>query len=182
METKTIITTQKQSLSISIAEFLLMFFLGAFAMVLHAKFRFPLNLPGRHGLEFMMLLLIGRNLTQLRFSGFASSLGVSAMLFVPFLGFHDPFMAAVFILPGIAIDIFYNAFPAQNKKIWMLALASGIAYSLIPISRMIISYFTGFVYESLITGLLFPVFTHFVFGFIGGLGGTALVKAFGKKK
>jgi hypothetical protein len=74
--------------------------------------------------------------------------------------------------------------PASNAtpRIWMLALASGIAYALIPVSRMIISMFTGFMYESLLTGLMYPLFTHFSFGFIGGMGGTALVKAFRKKK
>lgn len=87
METKSTIITKKQSINLSIAGFIFMFMLGAFAMILHAKFRLPLHLPGRHGLEFMLLLLIGKNITQLRFSGLAASMGVSSMLFVPFLGF-----------------------------------------------------------------------------------------------
>jgi hypothetical protein len=182
MELKSTLITQKQSIGLSIAEFLLMFLLGAMAIVLHARLRIPLHLPGRHGIEFMMLLLIGRNVTHFRFSGLYASLGIASMLFVPVLGFKDPFMMVVFILPGIAIDVFYNAFPKINKNIWMLALASGIAYALIPVSRMIISMFTGFMYESLLTGLMYPLFTHFSFGFIGGMGGTALVKAFRKKK
>lgn len=182
MNSNTILSTDKQSIGISIAEFLLLFLLGAMAIVLHARLRIPLHLPGRHGIEFMMLLLIGRNVTHFRFSGLYSSLGVASMLMIPVLGFKDPFMLAIFILPGIAIDIFYNVFPRLNKKIWMLALASGFAYSLIPVSRLLISLFTGYMYESLLTGLLFPFFTHFAFGFIGGLGGTALVKVFKKNK
>lgn len=182
METKTTIITKKQSINLSIAGFILMFILGAFAMILHAKFRLPLHLPGRHGLEFMLLLLIGKNITQLRFSGLAASMGVSSMLFVPFLGFHDPFMAAVFVLPGIAMDVIFYFFPKLNSKIWMQAIVAGISYSIIPLSRFIISDITGIIYGSLIGGLFYPFLTHFIFGFIGGLGGTSLVKVLSKKK
>lgn len=182
MEIKTTILAKKQSINLSIAGFILMFMFGALAMILHAKFRLPLHLPGRHGLEFMLLLLIGKNITQLRFSGLAASMGVSSMLFVPFLGFKDPFMAAVFVLPGIAMDVIFYFFPKLNSKMWMQALVAGISYSIIPISRFIISDITGIIYGSLISGLLYPILTHFTFGFIGGLGGTSLVKVIRKKK
>jgi len=182
MDTNDKIFIQEKSISNNIAAFLLMFLLGAMAIVLHARLRIPLHLPGRHGIEFMMLLMIGRSLTQFRFSGLYASMGVASMLMIPVLGFKDPFMMVVFILPGIAIDVFYNVFPRLNKKIWMLALASGAAYALIPLSRMIISMFTGYFYTSLLSGLLFPFLTHFAFGFIGGLGGSALIKAFKKNK
>ncbi|NVN95129.1 MAG: hypothetical protein HXX18_07600 [Bacteroidetes bacterium] len=178
----TTIASEKRSLSLTIAEFILLFLLGAMAIVLHARLRIPLRLPGRHGIEFMMLLLIGRNISKFRFASSFSSLGVASMLVIPMLGFKDPFMSVVFILPGIAIDSFYNVFPKINKNIWFLALAAGIAYALIPISRLLISLSTGFVYESLLGSFFYPLATHFVFGFIGGLGGSALVKAFNKKK
>ncbi len=176
------VTVKKQTLSLTIAEFMLLFLLGAMAIVLHSKLRIPLHLPGRHGIEFMMLLLIGRNISSFRFASSFSSLGVASILVVPMLGFKDPFMSVVFILPGIAIDLFYNAFPKINKNIWLLALAAGFAYALIPVSRLIISLSTGFMYESFVGGFLYPLATHFVFGFIGGLGGTALVKAITKRK
>ncbi len=172
-----IIASKNRSLSLTIAEFVLLFLLGAMAIVLHARLRIPLHLPGRHGIEFMMLLLIGRNISKFRFATSLSSLGVASMLVIPMLGFKDPFMSVVFILPGLAIDLFYNAFPKINKNIWFLALAAGIAYALIPISRLIISLSTGFMYESMLGGFVYPLATHFGFGFIGGLGGSALVKA-----
>jgi hypothetical protein len=176
------IAIQKRTFALTIAEFMLLFLLGATAIVLHSKLRIPLHLPGRHGIEFMLLLLIGRNISSFRFACSFSSLGVASMLVIPMLGFKDPYMSVVFILPGIATDLFYNAFPKINKNIWLLALAAGFAYALIPVSRLIISLSTGFMYESLLGGFLYPLATHFIFGFIGGLGGSALVKAFNKKK
>ncbi|MFZ4741479.1 MAG: hypothetical protein ACOYLE_09990 [Bacteroidales bacterium] len=176
------IAIQKRTFALTIAEFMLLFLLGATAIVLHSKLRIPLHLPGRHGIEFMLLLLIGRNISSFRFASSFSSFGVASMLVIPMLGFKDPFMLVIFILPGITIDLFYNTFPKINKNIWLLALAAGFAYALIPISRLIISLSTGFMYESFLGGFLYPLATHFVFGFIGGLGGTALVKAIKNRK
>jgi len=180
MNTSTI--TQKKTLALTIAEFIFLFLLGATAIVLHSKLRIPLHIPGRHGIEFMLLLLIGRSVSSFRFAVSISSLGVAAMLLVPMLGFRDPFMAVTFILPGIAIDLLYNIFPKIHKNIWLLALAAGFAYALIPISRLLISLSTGYMYASFLGGFLYPLATHFVFGFTGGLGGSALVKAFKRKK
>jgi hypothetical protein len=174
--------SQKRSLALSIAEFIFLFLLGATAIVLHSKLRIPLHLPGRHGIEFMMLLLIGRSVSSFRYASSISTLGVSAMLVVPMLGFTDPFVAVNFILPGIAIDLCYNIFPKIHKNIWLLALSAGIAYALIPISRLLISLSTGYMYASFLGGFLYPLATHFGFGFIGGLGGSALVKAVSKRK
>jgi len=174
--------SQKRNLSISIAETIFLFLLGAIAIVFHSKLRIPLHLPGRHGIEFMMLLLIGRSFSSFRFAASISSLGVAAMLVVPVLGFKDPFIAISLILPGLLMDLFYNIFPKLNKNIWMLALAAGLAYALIPISRLLISFSTGYMYASFLGGFLYPLATHFGFGFIGGLGGSALVKAVRKRK
>ena len=61
------VASEKKSLSglrsktnLSAVEALLMLGLGAAAVVLHQTLRAPLNLPGRHGLEWMALLVIGR--------------------------------------------------------------------------------------------------------------------------
>ncbi|MFZ4398990.1 MAG: hypothetical protein ACOYO1_03060 [Bacteroidales bacterium] len=175
-------TFQRKTFALTLAEFIFLFLLGAMAIVLHSRLRIPLHLPGRHGIEFMMLIIIGRSFSSFRFASSFSSLGVASMLIIPILGFKDPFVSIVFILPGFAVDLFYNSFPKFNKNIWALALASGFAYALIPVSRLVISLSTGYLYESFLGGFLYPLATHFIFGFIGGLGGSSLIKAFKKKK
>ena len=181
MEIKSTTTVQHRSSALTIAEFILLFLLGAFAIVLHARLRIPLHLPGRHGIEFMMLLLIGRSISSFRFASSLSSLGVASMLFIPILGFKDPFILVVFILPGMLIDLFYNTLPKIKNNIWLLALIAGIAYALIPIARLLISISTGYLYESFLGGFMYPLAMHFVFGFMGGLGGISLMKAIKRK-
>jgi hypothetical protein len=182
MEIKSTTKVQNHSNALTIAEFILLFLLGSLAIVLHARLRIPLHLPGRHGIEFMLLLLAGRSISTFRFATSLSSLGVASMLMIPVLGFKDPFMLGIFVLPGIIIDLFYNSLPKIKDNIWILALVSGIAYAIIPITRILISVSTGYIYESFLGGFMYPFIMHFIFGFIGGLAGSSLVKAVKRKR
>lgn len=157
------------------------FLIGAVAITLHAKFRIPLKLPGHHGVIFMFLILVGRNLSRFKFASSISALGIAGMLFIPFLGFSDPFMTAVVILPCVCIDVCYHLFSQSISKLWFWALVAGVAYSLIPIMRLIITFFTGFPNHSLFGGFAYPFFSHFVFGLIGGFLGAGIVFALRKK-
>jgi len=48
---------------------------GLLAIILHAKLRSPLRLPGHHGLEFMALMIIGRNISRFSYASSISSIG-----------------------------------------------------------------------------------------------------------
>lgn len=169
---------------VNIAEAALMFIFGAIAIILHAKFKSGMKIPGHHGIEFMALMLAGRSITRIKFSSMFFSIGVASMIFMPFVGFRDPFMAFVFTVPGIALDIFTNMNLLKSKyKIVIIALA-GFSYALIPIVRFIITGFTPVKYPSLIGGPVYPFFTHFVSAAIGaaiGIGAISLIKKLSKK-
>lgn len=149
-------------------EWVLLFLFGALAILAHSKLRIPLRIPGHHGLEFMLLMLIGRGLSEEKFASSIFSLGVASLIFIPGLGFKDPFMTMVYILPGIAMDFFYLTLVKSIRKDWVLALASGFSYALIPIFRVLISSLTGFIYPSLMGGIFYPIILHFIFGSVGG--------------
>ena len=100
------------------------------------------------------------------------------MLVMP-LGFNDPFMPVMYMLPGLLLDVFYSLFRSKNHNIIFVALLSGVAYFTIPLIRMIITLATGFFYGSFIGGFVYPIIMHFVFGAIGGmiaLGAFSLIK------
>lgn len=176
---------QKITLSLSanktillIAEMLLLFGIGMLAITLHARLRIPLHLSGHHGIEFMAIFVAGRMFSKIPTASSISSLGVGSLLFVPILGFHDPFMSLVFMLPGFVLDLFCYFTNKWKSSMLFIALVAGLAYATIPVSRMIIHLVTGYPYGSLITGLLYPLFTHFIFGFIGGLLGSGVYRSF----
>ena len=163
-------------------EALLLFALGGLAMVLHAKMRIPIRVPGHHGLEFMALMIGGRSISRMPIASTVSGMGVAAFCLLPFLGFRDPFMPIVFFIPGLLIDLGFNVFPKLKAKVWFLGLVAALAHVSIPVTRTIISLVTGYQYGSLQGGLLYPLSTYLEFGLMGGLLGAGVVWAFRRKK
>jgi hypothetical protein len=165
---KTSSRTFQTNISLSILEIILLTLISAVGVVLHARFRFPLHLPGHWGIIYMGLLFSGRLFSQKKYASSLSSLGAAFMLLMP-LGFKDPFMPVMYMLPGLLLDVFYHVFRSKNHHILFVLLLSGIAYMTIPLLRMIISLSTGLFYGSFVGGFLYPLFMHFAFGAIGGL-------------
>jgi len=167
-------------------EYLILFGIGIIAILLHARLRTPLNLPGHHGLEFMALLMAGRVASKIKWASSISSVGIGLMLLFPVFGFSDPFMGIVYMFPGIVIDVFYNLTWKSRVHLLTLTLISGLAYYAIPLSRLAINVFTGYPYPSFIKhGYLIPLLYYFLFGAAGGFVGTGITKSilnkFGKK-
>jgi hypothetical protein len=165
-----------QSRSYSLAlEIGMLLGLGMLGIVLHARLRLGLGIPGHHGLLFMALLMAGRTSSKLPWASSISSLGVASLLFFPFLGFKDPFIALIYLLPGLGLDLLYkNA--RLKSKIWYLALIGGVAYMLIPLSRLTLHFSLHIPYTSFRYGYLTPILSHFAFGTAGSLLGLGVKK------
>lgn len=162
--------TFRVKLALKIAEILLLILIGVVGVLLHAKFRIPLKLPGHWGLVYMALLLSGRMFSNIKFAGSLSSIGASLMLLFP-LGFKDPLMPLLFLIPGFLIDIYHNAFIKIKIKInfILLGIVCGLAYATIPALRIVFSLTTGWFYGSFVNGYIYPLVLHFVFGALGGM-------------
>lgn len=170
--------TFQTNITISIAEIALLTLIGAIGVLLHARFRFPLHMPGHWGLVFMTLLVSGRLFSQRKYASSLSSIGASLMLLMP-LGFRDPLMPVMYMIPGLLLDVFYFVFRSKNQHYLFVGLLSGIAYMTIPLIRMAISLVTGMFFGSFAAGFFYPILMHFVFGAIGGLialGAFTLIK------
>jgi hypothetical protein len=172
--------TFQTNITLSIAEILLLTLIGAIGVLFHAKFRLPLHIPGHWGVVYMALLFSGRLFSQKKYASSLSSIGAAFMLLLP-LGFKDPFMPVMYMLPGLCVDVFYALFKSKNHHFIFIGLLSGIAYMTIPLIRLFISISTGMFYGSLATGFLYPVFMHFVCGSIGGLIALGAFKIIKKK-
>ena len=164
-----------------VLEVLLLIGLGAVAILLHARFRSPISVPGHHGIEFMALLLVGRLSSNLKFASTISSFGIGLLLLFPVFGFRDPLMGFNYMLPGFLLDICYLTGGNLSKKIWFILLIAGLSYMMIPISRLVITTFTGYQYGSFLKyGPIVPVLSHFAFGLSGGVLGTGVSKLLNK--
>jgi hypothetical protein len=156
----------------------LLLLLGFFAVVVRERLKIPLQLPGHHGFEFMLLIMAGKTLSRQRYAMSISSLGASASAFLPIFHFGNAFMPFTLLLPGIIGDLIINRSGKSNYL--YAAIAGGLAYSSIPLSRQIIMLITGMPFGSLVNGLLYPVALHFIFGALGALAGAGIFGRFAK--
>lgn len=160
-----------------VLEIILLLGIGMIAILLHARLRSPLNLPGHHGMEFMALLVVTRLGSKMKFACSISSLGIGFLLLFNVFGFKDPFMSFTYMIPGILLDVLFIAFSPWRNKIYIMALIAGIAYMTIPLMRLMIFLTTGFPYPSFIKqAQIIPLGGFFIFGLIGGLAGYLIYK------
>ncbi|MCB2221823.1 MAG: hypothetical protein KQI35_15645 [Bacteroidetes bacterium] len=163
-------------------EYIILFGIGIIAMVLHARLRTPLNIPGHHGLEFMALLMAGRTASNIRWASTISSLGIGFILLFPVFGFNDPFMGINYMFPGFIIDILFGSSWRSRYHLLFSAIIAGTAYAAIPLSRLLIHFLTGFPYGSFAKhGYLIPMVGFFVFGMTGGYLGSGFTHSIIKK-
>ena len=156
----------------------LLLLLGFSALFLRERLKISLQLPGHHGIEFMLLFMTGKTLSRQRYAMSISSIGASASAFLPMFHFGSAFMPITLLFPGIIGDMIINKTGKHNYL--YVAIAGGLAYASIPLSRQIIMVLTGIPFGSLLTGLLYPFFMHFVFGGLGSLAGAAIFGRFAK--
>jgi hypothetical protein len=149
---------------------------AGFAIVFaHAALRIPMGLPGRHGLEWMAILIIGRSASKQKWAATTASMSAAGFSYLPIWGFGDPFMWVTYLVPGLVIDAGYNLVKRWQGSILFLAVIAGLAHMTKPLIRFGISLINGWPYGSLLYGVGYPTMTHIAFGLVGGFFGAGLV-------
>jgi hypothetical protein len=181
LQTKSISRAFPISLSLAL-QIVLLILVGFTATWLHARFRFPLNLPGRHGLEFMLLIMGARYASSLRLSATVAVTGSILASLIPVLGFKDPMLPYIYLGIGGFIDFAWYRWSAFRNWIPLAALLGGLAYGLIPFVRLIFLLLSAYPYNSFAKhGYLIPFLTHITFGFVGAFAGVGLMSEIKKR-
>lgn len=167
------------SLALQIAALILV---GFIATWLHAQFRFPLNMPGRHGLEFMLLIMGARYLSTLRLSATVAVTGSVLASLIPVLGFKDPMLPYIYIGIGAFIDFAWYRWSTFRRWIPMAALLGGLGYGIIPMVRLAFMLLGSYPYNSFAKhGYIIPFVSHIAFGFVGAFAGVGLLSEIRKR-
>ena len=150
--------------------------LGVAVIVLEQAFRWPLQMPGHHGLEAMALLALGRLSCSHRWS--ATIVASSAAVAAPALGAdHGVLTPLFYLLPGLVIDLGYRLRPALRRFLVFLPVVAALAFATKPVMRALAHEFFGMQFGSLRAGPVYPILTHVLFGFSGALAAVLLWRA-----
>jgi hypothetical protein len=143
--------------------------LGVGIAALEQAFRWPLQMPGHHGLEAMALLVLGRLSCTNPWS--ATLVGASAAVAAPMMGAeHGVLMPLFYVLPGLVLDLGYRFWPQlAGRSLLLLPLLGAIAFASKPITRVLANQLFGMQFGSLRAGPVYPILTHLMFGFLGAL-------------
>ena len=155
--------------------------LGVAIVLLEQAFRWPLQLPGHHGLEAMALLVFGRLSCTNPWS--ATLVGASAAVAAPFAGAdHGVLMPLFYVLPGIVLDAGYRLWPRPvSQALLFLPLVAAVAFASKPVVRVVANQLFGMPFGSLRAGPVYPILTHLMFGFLGALAAVLIWRATGRR-
>ncbi len=93
---------------------------------------------------------------------------------LPLWGFGDPFRWLAYLVAGTTLDLAWLS-PKTRSRLWILIPLGGVVHATKPMLRGWITSTTGWPYESLLTGLAYPIASHAAFGVIGAAVGVALL-------
>jgi hypothetical protein len=162
--------------SLSVGRFLWLVSAGVAIVALEAAFRWPLQLPGHHGIEAMALLALAR--LSCRHPVSASISGASAALAAPLFGAdHGPLMPLFYLLPAVLLDLGWRLRPRFGGLLLFVPLLTAVAFASKPVVRVLANAVFGMQFGSLRSGPVYPILTHLLFGFVGGLAAVLLWRA-----
>jgi len=163
------------------AELLLLIGAGMVAIMLHKVLRWPLDMPGRHGLEFMAIFVFLRLASTQTWAATIASVGaiISTGLFSDLSSAMGIGMLILGI-QGFCLDLFYNHLTLRGRLLFLLPLIAAMVHAIKPISKSLAQSHLSIYSDSLSSGLMFPILSHCLFGFFGGLFGLLAWKAYTK--
>jgi hypothetical protein len=155
--------------------------LGIVAVAAHAAGRNRFGLPpGHQGVTWIALMLVGRLTSRVRWAGMTSAAGAAGATLLPIWRLGDPFLGVSYAAAGLIADVGLAGFKNRVAPLWVVALVGGLAHSAKPLIRSIVRL-GGWQYDSLLTGLLYPVTSHFLFGVAGAILGVGFLYVSGQR-
>ena len=147
------------------------------AAVLHEVFRWPLKMPGHHGLEWLATLMAARLLSARPTAALAVALGAAAAT-MAVAGGHEPGLRPViYLIQGLALDGLWLLLRGGVPAWWLAALMGATVHALSPLFKLLLLA-GGLAQGGVVSaGAAFPVVTHCAFGALGAAAGALAVQA-----
>ena len=149
-------------------EVALLFGVGVLLAASHMMSRGALHIPGCHGVVDMAILVAARQIMRHPWSATLVSIAAAGFAVIPGTGFGST-APLFYVLPGLVVDVGYRLAPQWRTSLLFLATLAALGYGMRPLGRWLIAAASDAHFGSLAHGLAYPLFSHLVFGFLGGL-------------
>ncbi|MCB1928343.1 MAG: hypothetical protein KDH17_09940 [Rhodocyclaceae bacterium] len=148
---------------------LLLLAAGVTVALLHEGFRFPLKMPGHHGIEWFGILLLARLASPLKLAGITVAAG--AILGTATFGAHGlhAVQGIVTLLQAGVVDLAFAFLAWVGRSAAALMVLGALTHMLAPLVKAAAQSAGGAQFGSLASGLAYPLSTHLLFGASGAL-------------
>jgi hypothetical protein len=150
---------------------------GLAAALLHEAFRWPLKLPGHHGLEWLAILMAARLLSQRPGAALAVA-GGAALGALGLMGTEpNAQRAGIYLVQGLVLDGLFLLLRGGVAPFLLAPLLGATVHALSPLVKNALLLPGAATLGSLSQGLAWPLATHAAFGAVGALCGALAVRA-----
>jgi hypothetical protein len=137
---------------------------GMAAALLHESFRWPLHMPGRHGLDWLAILMSARLLSARPGAALAVACGAALTALAAGSNVLRPL---TYLLQGVVLDGLFLLL-GRRSAMPLVAMAIGaLVHAVSPLLKNLIGAQGLWSFDSLSQGLGYPLVAHALFGAIG---------------
>lgn len=164
------------------AELPLLLGIGGAAALLHEAFRWPLHLPGHHGLEWLAILMAARLLSSRPWAAMAVAVGAALMAAAGHAGHDTLLRPLVYLLQGAVLDGLWRVAGSGRMAPWRAALLGAGVHALSPLAMWLLAAAGGVQAGAVANGLAAPLASHAAYGAVGAAFGAAAALAWRRSR
>jgi len=148
------------------------------AMIIGAKFymRLPLHIPGHSGLFWMALIVVGVGLIRKPGAGTLIGLLTAVLATVLLPGRQGILVGAKYFIPGLLFDVLTPLLGGRLDRVLVAMVIAATANVAKLATAYVLGVVAGVPGGFLALGIGFAATTHLVFGALGGLLGSLVLK------
>lgn len=158
---------------------LALFATGVAATVLHQSFRWPLQLPGHHGIEWLALLVLARLVSPRERAGLLTGVGAAgaAFAYAGSIGIDGKSAQMLtYMLQGALLDALLFLPRVRWTALLWIPTAGALTHVVAPLVKNLFTSLSGelITFSALMHGIGYPMITHAIFGATGAAIGLGL--------
>lgn len=141
---------------------------------MHQAFRWPLHLPGHHGLEWLAFLMGARVLSNRPGAALAVATGAAVATVVGSLG-HGPdawLRPLIYLAQGALLDGLWTLLRGRASAAWLALPIGAAVHATSPLLKALLLWPGAAVPSVLVDGLGLPLASHAAYGAVGALVGA----------
>ncbi len=162
--------------SLTLRDIVLLSLVAALVTVGTVLVHVPLHIPGKSGVVWIALLVVGRGLVRKPGAGLLMGLVAGVLVTLIGLGSESIFTWTRFASAGLVLDATTWAVGGDLTKPWAAALAGAAAHLAKLVTMTVVGLLLGLPATVMAVGLGLAATTHAVFGAVGGLLGALVLR------